>query len=628
MSRKSLRWLFAALAALLLAAGGGCESAGKSVADDDDGTDTDTGSAEPECTEEGEHDCVMGNYVVCENGEWVVVEECENECFPTLGCVDCIPGETYCVGDEVWQCDLDGFGEEMVVDCAAEYDTTCDNGQCVFEDPCEEAAATKSNIGCEYWAADLDNAENYAGDDAAAAQFAVAVANIGDNGTAHVEVHINNAPQGDPLDLELVDEADLAEGDLGIALLPRRDVDGENVTDNVDDGPQTWLSSRAFRITSSVPVVAYQFNTLDQQYSNDASLLLPTSGLGQDHVVLGYPPHSPVTTVGSPKTRGYITILGVEEDTEVTVDVTAAVQAGVGVDEIPEGGSDTFTIGPFDVLNLETKLYTIAEFMAGPSVDFSGSRINADKPVAVFFGTDMSMVGQEDVFEDSCCAEHIEQQVLPSISMAQQFVVSHSAQRNSGTPEMDYYRIMAYETATVTTSLPSPNDQFTLQAGEFHDFFVNTSFTVETTDGYLHVAQFLVDQGNTTSGMGDTALLYVPAVDQRRGLYVFTTGQGFAHNYAVVSMPQNTPAKIDDQDIDQVCEGPVVDGTLTTDQGEITFESYTCEIEDGYHMVHSGETPEEASIPIGVFVYGYYHAGSYAYPAGSDLRKTNPVVVE
>jgi hypothetical protein len=29
-----------------------------------------------------------------------------------------------------------------------------------------------------------------------------------------------------------------------------------------------------------------------------------------------------------------------------------------------------------------------------------------------------------------------------------------------------------------------------------------------------------------------------------------------------------------------------------------------------------------------VYVYGYYNAGSYAYPAGSDLRHTNPVVIE
>jgi hypothetical protein len=610
---------------VLAAALAACESADKNVANGDD-TDSTTGTGQAEC-EGDETTCMSGNYYQCVDGQWALVEECEAECYAPVGCVDCMPGETFCDGDIVMQCDLDGMGYSQTMDCAEEYGTTCEDGECVFASPCEQAAALKSNIGCEYWAADLDNSENFI-DDAAAGQFAVAVANIGNDGSATVTVEINNAPQGQPLDLEVVETKTIAEKDLYIFLLPRRDVDGEPTTLHTDAGTQTWLSSRAFRLTSDLPVVAYQFNTLDQQFSNDASLLIPKEGMGQDHVVLGYPPHSPLSTAMSPKTRGYITILGTVEDTEVTVTVAAAVQAGTGVEEIPEGGSATFTIGPFDVLNLETKLYTIMEMMAGPSVDFSGSRIEADQPIAVFFRTDMSMVGQSEVYEDSCCAEHIEQQVLPSVAMGQKFVVSHSAHRDPPPGEMDYYRIMAYETAAVTTSLPAPNDQFTLGMGEYRDFFVNHGFTVETTDGYLHVAQFLVDAGNTNAYKGDTALLYVPAVDQRRALYIFTTGQGFSSNHAVISAPVNTPLMINTWDVSTVCDGPFSDGSLTLEDVEYDFESWECEIPDGAHMVHSGASPEEATVPIGVFVYGYYNAGSYAYPAGSDLRRINPVVVE
>lgn len=38
------------------------------------------------------------------------------------------------------------------------------------------------------------------------------------------------------------------------------------------------LSSPAFRIMSSAPVVIYQLNALAQTYSNDGSLLLPRNG--------------------------------------------------------------------------------------------------------------------------------------------------------------------------------------------------------------------------------------------------------------------------------------------------------------------------------------------------------------
>ncbi len=494
---------------------------------------------------------------------------------------------------------------------------------------CEEAIATRSNIGCEYWAADLDNAENrilpLLGDNAAGGQFAVAVANIGLHGPAHVEVHINNAEQGETLDLELVQEADVGEKDLYIFKLRRRDVDGENLTKGVDDGPQTWLSSRAFRVTSDVPVVAYQFNPLNQAYSNDASLLLPTSGLGKDHLVVGYSPSGPIGDVGplpGPKNRGYVTILGAEEETTVHVTPSYGIVAGEGIDEIKAGEQAHFTIGPFDVINLETKFMTLG----GKEPDLTGTTVHSDKPVSVFFGVDLGMIGFDTDAEQPCCAEHLEQQVLPSEAMGKKFVVSHSAQRNSGSPEPDMYRIMAYTNGTgVTTNLPAPNDAFTLGAGEFREFFSTTGFVVESS-GPLHVAQFLVIGDEVSPSQGDSSLLYVPAVDQRRGLYVFTTAKGFGTNWAVISMPQGTQAMIDDVDVTTStdCNGPRVDG----DMDGTTYEEWTCKINDGVHIVHSGSSAENADTSIGVFVYGYYSAGSYSYPAGSDLREINDIIVK
>ena len=177
---------------------------------------------------------------------------------------------------------------------------------------------------------------------------------------------------------------------------------------------------------------------------------------------------------------------------------------------------------------------------------------------------------------------------------------------------------------TPKASLPAPNDSFTLGEGEFRDFFTTGGFTVTTTDGYLHVAQFLVVQSDCTPWIGDSALLYVPAVDQRRGYYLFTTGKGFSSNHAIISMPVGTTTSIDGADVTAVCDGPRVDGQLDG----IDYESWDCDISDGVHEVYSGSSPEETSVPVGVYVYGYYSAGSYAYPAGSDLRQINPAIPE
>jgi hypothetical protein len=129
---------------------------------------------------------------------------------------------------------------------------------------------------------------------------------------------------------------------------------------------------------------------------------------------------------------------------------------------------------------------------------------------------------------------------------------------------------------------------------------------------------------NPIGPAGDSSLMYVPAVGQRRGLYVFTTGVGFSYNAAVISKPQDAQAMIDGVDVDSSCVGPRIDGELDG----IVYEAWECEVADGAHMVYSGATPDDASIPIAVYFYSYYNAGSIAYPAGSDLKHTNPIVIE
>jgi len=856
-----------------------------------------TGDTEPQddqtqhCLDEGAYTCIDGDYYVCESSQWTLEDACADQCDIELGCVECTPSLAFCDANVAMLCAADGQSASVLMDCD-EFEVECLDGECQFDDPCEEAAAWESNIGCEYWAVDLDNSENFI-DDAAGAQFAVAVANIGGDIPAHVEVEINNGWQGEPLELELIDQADVDPGELHIFRLPRRDVDGVNMVANIDDGPQSWLASWAFRITSDTPIVAYQFNPLDQQFSNDASLLLPTTGLGQDHLVVTYTPANPVDTPMSPMNRTYVTVVGVEPETTVHVtpsyditygpgdcmdndpwiyptavemcdgkdnncdgelpedeldgdgdgwsscmgdcdeadastypfageicdgldndcnvftdegvdgdgdgysvcdgdcdDTDAATYPGAledcdgvdndcdglipedesdrdydgymgcdddcddldpltypfateicdgidndcdGVDEASEdddldglgpcdgdcddrdagsytgatelcdgldndcdgivpadevdvdgdgafacedcddtdpdtypdapelcdgidndcdgelletadedgdgfppctgvdevidgiavldGQSRTWTIGEFDTLNLETTFMTV--WPPSDIPDLTGTWITSDKPVAVFTGVDMTMA----VFhggEDSCCAEHIEQQIIPSKSMGRSFVVSRSAIRSWDNPEPDLYRIIAYTDGTVVeTSLPQPNDTFNLNAGEYHEFWSAEGFIVDST-GPLHVAQILAvgtDAINADwDAKGDSALLYVPAVEQRRPLYLFTTGEGFTLNYAVISKPAGVTATIDGFDVNApLCYGPLPNGTLDG----VDYEMWQCEISEGVHTVHSGTQAEGATDPIAVFVYGYYNAGSYAYPAGADLKPVN-----
>jgi hypothetical protein len=91
-------------------------------------------------------------------------------------------------------------------------------------------------------------------------------------------------------------------------------------------GSGTFVSPHAYHVVTSGPVVAYQFNPIVQQYSNDASILIPIQALGRHYYVWGWPTANPCGPPpgmfgfdGSIPDRTSITIVGVEDNTSVTV---------------------------------------------------------------------------------------------------------------------------------------------------------------------------------------------------------------------------------------------------------------------------------------------------------------------
>src|SRR5690606_3727268 len=122
--------------------------------------------------------------------------------------------------------------------------------------------------------------------DPASAPWGVALSNAGD-GQANVTIEINEAPPGAPLQLTAIEQVSVPAASLLALVLPTRELDCGTVPNDYNS-PGTCLSSRAFRITSSSPIVVYQFNVFENAYSNDASLLLPTNALGKQYRVIGW----------------------------------------------------------------------------------------------------------------------------------------------------------------------------------------------------------------------------------------------------------------------------------------------------------------------------------------------------
>jgi hypothetical protein len=587
---------------------------------------------------------------------------------PALWCVTCRPGELRCTENSlsVERCSTDGQRWEPVRDCDQTRGEACRAGRCVVL--CTDSSVQNTYYGCEYYGIDADNIVENGGRSAASQQYAIVVSNPDPILTARVEIHRNVAAPGEPVRLERVAQAVIPPRDLETFPLPAREVDCSTVA-GLNDGTGTCLSSRAYRVTSTYPVVAYQFNPLENVgvFSNDASLLLPTNSLTGQYRVLGYPQQWSRTmnpdTNGGEEIRAWMAIVGTQPNTMVEITPRADVIPGGPIrTRVPAGQPFRVTLGPFDVLNLET---------GGFLADFTGSQINPSAPVAVFSGTECSDVPfWRTSSERQAACDHIEEQLFPAATAAQNYVLSRSPSRTRAVSlagatvavvnEPEWFRVLnaSSQVVRVTTTLPedlsNPGGatvEFSLEEGEFRDIRALADFILRA-DAPVIVGQFMGSQGTTgiptTLPGGDPALIMVPPVQQWRSDYVFLTPNKYAFDFVqIVARPdvevflgngiEETPVR-DFAD----CERSRSDGCVETPRHMCpppVYVTYRCQLSfpridnssmppgivagrqgDGVRTVRSVEPAGRTPEGVMVLVSGFDRFVSYAYAGGTNLR--------
>jgi len=159
-----------------------------------------------------------------------------------------------------------------------------------------EARNNKTNVGCEYRVGDLNNANEGTGRNAAEQQYAIVVSNPQADHPVEVVVEQDDGEVGGESVPVVAGRATSHPRNLHLFKLGQREVDGSQ-HGKLDAPTHTAYTRAAYRVTSSLPVVAFQFNPLENinVFSNDACLLKPveavsaTGYMTTDYVRIGWP---------------------------------------------------------------------------------------------------------------------------------------------------------------------------------------------------------------------------------------------------------------------------------------------------------------------------------------------------
>jgi hypothetical protein len=442
---------------------------------------------------------------------------------------------------------------------------------------------------------------------------------------ADVIIERNIAALGEPDNLVTLEQTNVPPGLLKTVELPRAEITGWTPATMEPPGPTgTARTNNGFRIRSTAPIVVYQFNTFTNDFSNDASLLLPTSGLGTVHRVIGYStanPIAPIPIAGIPD-RSSVAIIGVTDNTSLTI--RPGTTTASDMQSIPEGsvGEEiNLFIDQWEVINIAS---------TGIPGDMTGTIVESSSPVVVFStgeraiapsyeGDDFPLPpGWDPLRSDLCCTDHIEEQVFPASSLGSKFVVAHSPERSDGVwIEPDILRFMAVaEPSTVTTTMPPPFDNFVLQPGEMFEAWTQEDIIVESTTPIM-LAQILVSQTYTVAFIGDPSLTYFPPIDQFRERYVFLTPPTWTLNYFVIVTPYG-PGGGDGESMGNfMLDGGALPAECVERSvgmlNNLDYWAITCPVQEGAHLL-------EGDTHFGLTVYGYGPAGSYAYAGGADVK--------
>ncbi len=533
-----------------------------------------------------------------------------NLCATGYGCVACIPYEPAgCANNVGTMCNGAGTGY-VDFECDALQGMQCNPNACVGA--CSPSELGPSYVGCEYWPTVTWNGVLEEWFD-----FAAAVANATNN-VAHVTV-----TRGD----QDITTAEIAPGALEIIRLPWvLDLKGVEAGSGVFvslPGQNVRSNQGAYRLRSDSPVTVYQFNALQYRndaapvaqtcentheccpdsfgnggcfsFSNDASLLLPTTALTPNYSVGGYRGASYLLSA----MFDFAAITATEDDTQVSLRPTSTTNGGGGLSALGPGMVGSFTLNRGDVLEI-----------LSTGVSLSGTAVwsEDDKPFQILSG--MPAVNIPDYVK---ATDHVEEVVLPAEALGRDYLVS--APTTPLGKRIHTVRIQpSRNPVTLRFDPPGIQESVTVQPYDALEIAgVDQDFRV-WGDGPFAVGQFmhgggLGPQQEGAAGAGDPSQSVAVPTAQFRTEYVFLAPNDYDENYVNIAAPGDGHVVLDGVPIADSEYEPV---------GKSNFRVARHALDRKEFHVASADKP------FGIVVYGYGSYTSYMYPGGLDVKRFSP----
>jgi hypothetical protein len=371
----------------------------------------------------------------------------------------------------------------------------------------------------------------------------------------------------------------------------------------------------AWHITTTYPVSAYDILPYGgaPSYLPSAELLLPTTAWGTNYVTA-----SPTPTEGP----GWGQVVASTDNTQITLTPTVSLPGGTGVAAAPANTTTTYTLNAGQYIQWQD---------AG---DMAGSVIQSSNPVSYTGGTGYLCLSSGTSSGGGCDSGH---QLIPPVSaLGYQYVgIPYATRRADLQEESIKYRLVGAAAGTTLTYNPAVAGAPTsLNVGQVAEFEATGPFTMTSQDAMhpFYVGQYMsgcsVTSGSRAGAsagcLGDEEYVNILPPAQWLASYVFFTDPTYTTTNLVVTRKAGASGF---QDVTIDCLGtiggwqPVAGGTdyqITNVDLQRDTPVGTCT--NGRHTATSAGA-------FNIMVWGLATYASYAYPAGGNVGKINPVVV-